>query len=143
MLLSLLYLQNLTNLQRTRRRMNISKKYAGEWVKRFLDSNAAGWREHGIAVIKKYVEELCGAGAAKVYTKATQIELDTKSGGLIININLWDDPKDTKNSVIVSLDVLKIKDKLYNYIFNSLFRSFPFASTLLAPPSDPLFIINK
>lgn len=119
------------------------QKYTGEWIKHFLDANASGWRDKGVEVIKKYVEELCGVSAAKVYTKATQVKINETAGGLVININIWDDPKDINNSVIVSLDVMKIKDKLYDYIFNSMFGSFPFASTLLNPPADPLFIIKK
>ncbi|MHB8129553.1 MAG: hypothetical protein ACYDEX_11195 [Mobilitalea sp.] len=119
------------------------QKYTGDWVMRFLDSNAAGWREKGLGAIKKYVEELCGLNAAKVYTKASQIELETKAGDLVININLWDDPNDAKNSIIVSLNVMKIKDQLYDYIFTSMFDNFPFATTLLTPPADPMFIVQK
>lgn len=115
-------------------------KYAGKWVKEALDSNAAGWREKGVEVIKKYVEEICGAGAAKVYTKATQVEFEDKSGRLIININIWDDEKDPNNSIIVSLDVMEIKDKLFDYIFGNMFGNFPFTTSPLNPSADPVFV---
>lgn len=116
------------------------EKYVGEWVKNLLDKNADGWREKGIEVIKKYVEETAGLVSAKVYSKAQQVELKEEKGSLVININVWEDSANSNNSVIVSIDVMQIKDKLYDYIFGTMFSTFPFAQTKLNPPADPVYI---
>jgi hypothetical protein len=115
-------------------------KYVGEWVKELLDANAAGWREKGLDAVKKYVEESAGLIYAKVYTKAQQVEINEKAGSLVVKINIWDDPADKNNSIIVSIDVMDVKDKIYDYIFKSMFAMFPFTSFPLNPPADPIYI---
>ncbi|NCU25970.1 hypothetical protein EOM86_04530 [Candidatus Nomurabacteria bacterium] len=93
--------------------------------------------------LNKYLQELCGLGAAKVYSKASQTQISTDGGGLVITFNLWDDPKDQNNSVFVSVDVMRVKDKLFDYIFDSMFAMIPFAPSKIEPPKDPAFIVVK
>ena len=118
-------------------------KYTGDWLRKFLDSNAGGWQTQGLDIVNKYLQELCGLGAAKVYSKASQTQISTDGGGLVITFNLWDDPKDQNNSVFVSVDVMRVKDKLFDYIFDSMFAMIPFAPSKIEPPKDPAFIVVK
>ncbi|HBL84530.1 MAG: hypothetical protein A2Y17_01020 [Clostridiales bacterium GWF2_38_85] len=120
------------------------QKYVGEWLKKFLDANAAGWRgKDGFDLVKKYVEETFGLIAAKAYTKATQIELEEKPGSLIVKINVWDYPGRPNDSIIVAIDVMNVKEQIFDYMFDMIFGSFPFTSAPLNPPADPPFIMQS
>lgn len=116
-------------------------KYSKDWITRFLDNNASGWQDKGLDVINKYITELCGLGGAKVYSKSTQTKInDSKS--LIITFNLWED-SDPNKTLYCSVDLTKVKDKLYNYIFDSIFEMIPFSSHSITPPQDPIFYFHN
>jgi hypothetical protein len=116
------------------------QKYVGQYVKDFLDLNIPDWRGKGLAIVKKYVEETTGLMAAKVYSKAQQVEItDNTSGGVVIRVNVWDDP-DPGKSIVIEVDLMKIKDQVFDYIFNAWFSNFPFTSSPLSPPADPPYM---
>jgi len=115
-------------------------KYSKDWIIKFLDSNAHGWQEKGLDVVNKYITELCGLGGAKIYSKASQTKIDD-SNSFVITFSLWED-NDPNTSLYCSVDLIKVKDKLYDFIFNSIFEMIPFPSSPMNPPQDPVFYFH-
>lgn len=112
-------------------------KYAKDWMIKFLDHNAQGWQDKGLDVINKYLSELCGVSGAKVFNKLSQTTVDTNKS--VITFNLYDDPNQT---LYCSIDLILVKDKLYDFIFNSIFEMIPFANRPITPPNDPVFVFH-
>ncbi len=136
----------------------ISKKleaWGGKWLRKYLPDLA--WQKTGkdilesgltkdtayiitkVDFIQKYVEELCGMGAAKVYQAVNEGSEKLVSDNYVVNVTLYSDESNPQNDIKVSLDLVRVKDKLFEYIFNNAFGSFPFPTSKINAPDDPIY----
>lgn len=110
-------------------------------------------------VIKKYLEEIFGMGAAKVaeidmaaakglYELTSQSSIEST-----IDISAWPviswktltagaDSETEAYQVTIDLKA-DVMDKLYDYLFGEIFGNVPFATTVSPMPVDPPHIINQ
>lgn len=119
----------------------VYEKYCSTWVTKSLGSIFTDLQDNGLDIAKKYITEMFGAGCATIYGKATEkagkSEISMDSGNLIITINVFEYAEEGKDPVLVDINVTKAKEKIINYIYESIFAAFPFASTIMPAPSDP------
>ncbi len=118
----------------------IYEKYSIKMIEGYLDKNFKDWREDGLEKINGYVTDLIGEAGGYVYGKAIekagQIEIKPGVTDTIITINLYNDPI---NPINVDISFNSVKDKLFEYMFNSMFGMFPFATSIINPPQDPIY----
>jgi hypothetical protein len=73
-----------------------------------------------------------------VTAKAGQTVIKQDAGDIVLTFNLYDyDPKENKDPILVDVNVTKLKDKVVDYIFDTIFSVFPFPPEPVNPPREP------
>ncbi|ADN36871.1 conserved hypothetical protein [Methanolacinia petrolearia DSM 11571] len=83
--------------------------------------------------LKKYVEEAFGLGASYVTQTAGKIAAE----GVFVKVNIGESDADRGVDWYIVVDPIKAADKVFEYIFTSLYESFPFPTAEPGPASDP------
>ena len=78
-------------------------------------------------------------GASAIYQQATKTKADVVNGDYVLSFTLWE-AADPKQSVIVDINLMAIKDQLYDYMFEVIFSIFPFAKAAVTMPEEPVFM---
>jgi hypothetical protein len=91
-----------------------------------------------LAIVEKYITEFVGMGASTVYTKLNEHKLTTTPDDVIFTVSIWKDVHG--NDVLVDISLKAVGEKLYDYLFDSLFAIFPFSSGEVEFEKDPPFI---
>lgn len=89
--------------------------------------------------LQKYVEEIFGLGSSYV----TQTSGKIAAEGLFFKVNVGETDADRGVEWYVVVDPLKAADKIFEYIFTSLYKSFPFPtaeSGVAGDPRDPFYM---
>ena len=118
----------------------IYQKYLTEQVKKYLTQVCPDWQKKGMDIAAKYISEFGGLVSSPVYgatvEKAGQVEIKSTENDIIITINLYNEEK---NPWLYSFSLNAVKEKLYDYIYDSIFSFFPFATSPITVPDDPTF----
>ena len=124
----------------------IFEKYVSKQFKDQLLRVIPDWDKTGIAdprsleILGKYLSEFAGFVSCSAYGKVISVastnEIIQDPNDTIITFNL---SSDANNPWIVKISLNKVKDSLSDYIFNSMFSSFPFASAPISPTDDPTY----
>jgi hypothetical protein len=122
------------------------EKYVSKQFKEKLLKVIPDWDKVGISdprsleILGKYLSEFAGFVSCSAYGKTVSVasttEIISDPNDTIISFNL---SSDENNPWIVKISLNKVKDSLSDYIFNSMFSSFPFASAPISPSDDPTF----
>ncbi|MEA4831046.1 MAG: hypothetical protein VB118_00340 [Oscillospiraceae bacterium] len=132
---------------------SVMKTHCGKWIRNNLQKYlpdidiyynsvfAEGMVQiEKLGILDKYIQEFSGMGASKVYTKFNEHTLSTTdSGDTIFTLNLWENSNDKDQSIFIDINLNKIANKLYDYMFEMIFGIFPFAKSVVAPVQDPPF----
>lgn len=124
----------------------IFEKYVSKQFKEQLLKTIPDWSTIGIGdarsleIFGKYISEFAGVVSATAYGKVVSVagsnEIIADPNDIIISFNL---SSDAQNPFIVKVSLNKVKTQLMDYIFNSLFGSFPFAPAPVQLSDDPTF----
>ncbi|KUO60018.1 MAG: hypothetical protein APF84_13350 [Gracilibacter sp. BRH_c7a] len=149
---------------------NAMKTYCGKWIRQYLVKYLPDIEIYfsecmvSIAkfdIVKKYIEELCGFGTVELFSrnrkeieksidqayKDTNAEITEfgkrlEASNYVVTITLWSDENNPDNSLMVDVDLMKVKDSLFDYIFDSICGIFPFPQNSTTVPGDPVFTQN-
>ncbi len=121
----------------------VYEKYCSEWVSKSLGSIFTDLQDHGLDIAKKYITEMFGEGFATLYSKVTEkagkSEIKIDSGDIVISINVYEYAEEGKPPVMIDINVSKAKDRIIDYIYDSIFSSFPFPTAKMPALNDPPF----
>jgi hypothetical protein len=144
------------------------KTYCGKWIRQYLVKNLPDidiyFSESMVSIakfdiVKKYIEELCGFGTVELFsrnkkeiqknidkaykdttTEITEYGKRLEASNYVITLTLWIDENNPDNSLLLDVDLMKVKDSLFDYIFDSICAIFPFPESKADIPSDPVYI---
>lgn len=129
---------------------NAMNTQCGKWVRENLQKYLPDMESHfdnafangivsveKLAIVEKYITEFVGMGASTVYTKLSEHKLTSSPDDVIFTISIWKDVHGEE--VFVDLSLKAIGEKLYDFMFESIFAIFPFASTAVKFNEDPPF----
>lgn len=145
---------------------NFTKKldsYGGNWLRKNLpdisfqkpnqDILAGGLVEDTaymltkITILQKYIEEICGAGAAKVYSSVQQAneqsEISFDSSAYVLRIPLYPGNDGPESTIYVTVDFMQIKNLLFDYIFNFIFGNVSLPESACQVPNDPPYLSTE
>lgn len=145
---------------------NFAKKldgYAGGWLRKHLpdialqkpnkDILSGGLTEETayilskISILQKYVEEICGAGAAKVYSNLNQAneqaDVSFDSTDYVLRIPLYPGTSGPESTIYASIDFMKVKNLLFDYIYIFIIGKLPLPSNTLNIPNDPPYMSTE
>lgn len=124
----------------------IFEKYVSKQFKEQLLKTIPDWDKIGISdprsleILGKYLSEFAGFVSASAYGKVISVagtsDVVTDPNDTIISFNL---SSDAQNPYIIKVSLNKVKDKLIDYMFYSLFGQFPFAPAPIQTTDDPKF----
>ncbi|MDD4124127.1 MAG: hypothetical protein PHW77_00140 [Eubacteriales bacterium] len=125
----------------------------GKWIKTslvkylpdmdiFFSNNERMVSIEKLAILDKYISEICGLGAATVFKKASESVIDFTPDDVVFSFVLWENTANPDDSIVVKVSLKAVGEKLYNFMFNALFGAFPFALSPVDPPKDPPFIVT-
>lgn len=130
---------------------NAMNTQCGKWVRENLQKYLPDLESHfdnalangivsveKLAIVEKYITEFVGMGASTVYTKLNEHKLTTTSDDVIFTVSIWKDVHG--NDVLVDISLKAVGEKLYDYLFDSLFAIFPFSSGEVEFSKDPPFM---
>lgn len=97
-----------------------------------------------INILQKYIEEICGVGAARVYSsiqKANeQSDVSFDSSAYVLRIPLYPGNSGPASTIYATVDFMQIKDLLFDYIFNFIFGNVSLPENTLNLPKDPPYM---
>jgi len=134
--------------QKAREAMNTT---CGKWVRENLQKYMPDMEMHfdnafangilsveKLAIVEKYITEFVGMGASTVYTKLNEHKLTTSPDDVIFTVSIWKDVHG--NDVLVDISLKAAGEKLYDFVFDSLFAIFPFSTGAVTFEKDPPFM---
>lgn len=130
---------------------NAMNTHCGRWIRTsltkyipdmdiFFSNNERMVSIEKLAILDKYISEICGLGAATVFKKASESDVSSVPEGVVFSFTLWENTSNSDDSIIVKINLSAAAVKLYDYMFSSIFRPFPFASTPVTMLTEPPFI---
>lgn len=130
---------------------NAMNTTCGKWVRENLQKYMPNMEMHfdnafangivsveKLAIVEKYITEFVGMGASTVYTKLNEHKLTTSPDDVIFTVSIWKDVHG--NDVLVDISLKAVGEKLYDFVFDSLFAIFPFSTGAVTFDEDPPFI---
>jgi hypothetical protein len=131
------YFENLVN----------SKKSGDEisgWVSNWLKDKLPNlvFEEAGEKLLSKYLEELCGEGASFVYSTLNEASERGEINKLLLTIPLELNNNGINMPIYVGIDLLKIANSLFDYIYEKMFGSLPLPGEKVNISKDPVYNSN-
>lgn len=141
-----LVVNQLGKLAKSEKAQQIFEQYATKSVRTYLSSMLPDWDkvdENGslaVGILTKYLSEFGGFISLKAYGKVVDVAgtgvINVKPDDITLTFNL---SSDANNPILVTLSLDACKDKLFEYVYNTMFGLFPTASKLVPVPQDPTF----
>jgi hypothetical protein len=91
-----------------------------------------------LAIAEKYISEICGLGGAAVYKALNESNISEENP--VISFTLWENTSNPEESIIVSVNLKVVGEKLYDFIFDTIFKMFPFTNASVDMPEDPPYM---
>ncbi len=127
----------------------VSSKKSGEklqgWVSNWLKEGLPEmvYDEVGEKILSKYLEEICGKGAAWVYGTMNEASergaINVDMDKLILTVPLEFENTGVKVPVYVGVDLTRITESLFDYIYDKMFGVLPLPKEKANIPKDPTY----
>lgn len=92
-------------------------------------------------ILQKYVEEICGIGAAMVYSTLNEAneqgEATFDTNTYVLRVPIYPGADGPQSTIYATVDFMKVKDRLFEFIFSSLFGSVGLPKAPVQAPADP------
>ena len=100
-------------------------------------------QDNALDVIQKYVTEMFGEYCAQAYSdkldKAGKSTIKVDSGDLVITILIHEYEEAGKDPILLDINVTKAREKIIDYIYESMISMFPFPENKMPMPHDPVY----
>jgi len=124
----------------------VYEKYCKDWVDKTLGGVFDDLQDNAISVLQKYVTEMFGAYCAQVYSealgKAGRTAISSDAGDLIITIPIHEYEEGGREPVMLDINVTRARERIIDYIYETMFSMFPFPTSAMPEPSDPVYFHN-
>lgn len=115
--------------------------WVSDWLKEKLPEMV--YDDAGEKILSKYLEEICGTGAAWVYGTLNEAskrgEINVDMDKLILTVPMEFDNNGLKVPVYVGVDLTRIAEGLFNYIYDKMFGILPLPKDKANIPQDPTY----
>lgn len=132
------YFEKLVGSKKSAEKLN---GWVSEWLKEKLPDIV--YDEAGEKLLSKYLEEICGMGAAWVYGTLNEAsekgEINVDIDKIILTVPLEFENTGVKVPVYVGVDLTRIAEALFNYIYDKMFGTLPLPKEKANIPQDPTY----
>lgn len=132
------YFENLVGSKKSGEKL---QGWVSNWLKEGLPEMV--YDEAGEKILSKYLEEICGKGAAWVYGTMNEAsengELNVDVDKLILTVPLEFDNTGIKVPVYVGVDLTRITESLFDYIYDKMFSPLPLPKEKASISQDPTY----
>ena len=135
------YFENLVGSKKNGEKL---QGWVSNWLKDGLPDMV--YDEAGEKILSKYLEEICGKGAAWVYGTLNEAsergEINIDMDKLILTVPLEFENTGVKVPVYVGVDLTRITDSLFDYVYDRMFGPLPLPKEKANIPQDPTYTPN-